>query len=92
MAIKVEITTYKNNAAATFWARLQTLLTYFSPLVIFAVLFMGLPVTGGHGIGMILWGIGSVAVGIIFCVVSNILCMKMINKALKKQSNKSGDV
>ncbi len=87
MAIKVPITTYRNNPAATFWSRLGTFLSYLSPLVIFGMLFVPLSFSNHGRMGTVLWvlwGILSVGVGIAYFLVTMLLCTVMEQKALRK--------
>lgn len=85
MAIKVPITTYQNNAAATFWSRLGTFLSFLTPLVILCMILVPLsfPNHGKmHTVLWVLWVILSIAVGIVYFLLTFILCSLMEQRAL----------
>lgn len=88
MAVKVPITTYKDNPAATFWSRLGTFLTYLTPIVIFCMLLVPLsfPNKGKMPvIAWIGWGILSIAVGVGYFLLVMVLCAVMESKALGRK-------
>lgn len=87
MAIKVPITTYRDNPAATFWSRLGNFLSYLTPLVFFCMLFVPLsfPNHGKmHAVLWVLWVLLSIAVAVVYFIAVFGLCAFMEQKALSK--------
>lgn len=85
MAIKVPITTYQNNAAATFWSRLGSFLGFLTPLVILCMILvlLSFPNRGKmHTVLWVLWVILSIAVGIVYFLLTFVLCSLMERRSL----------
>lgn len=88
MAIKVQIGTYRDNPAATFWNRLGDVSFYTAPLIGFCVLFAGLPIADKYNLGTLFW-IAWVALSIIaaiaFLILAVGICGIMERKAVEKK-------